>query len=138
VSGAQNFADFRLSIIKYPLQSFFYNQAVEKTAKDTVRDGIMDAVDKLDTFWGRLEFVVVIPERIRANSLFIDKRFFLTNMLYLGKPSLSAKYGYGNPILDNQPVKHVFRDSRDNQEMKVSRSDQIQVSRIFEKIPTFI
>lgn len=56
--GFRRFSFVNNNQISFP--DFFYKKAVEKVTKDTVWDGVMDTVDKLATFWGRREFVIVM------------------------------------------------------------------------------
>ena len=81
--------------------------------------------------------VLVVPELVRPESLFIDKMNPLPNMFDLGQPPAPAKQGNPYFVEDHQPVVHLPGDLGQDSIVQPGRSQLIEIDRSRQKFPGF-
>lgn len=100
-------------------------ECVGDGAKGPEGHDVAHAVNEADAFRSFRDFVVVIPDLIRADALLIDEGVLLADMLEFGQPCLLAEKGDADFIFDEQAICHFLRNIRDDLKGQVVGCDRV-------------
>lgn len=127
-----------LAVRKNPIQCFSDVEVMEQSAQYPERWLVHDLVDQQHFIIFLPNFMVVVPESVRAKSLFIDKGMSDTNMLDLRHPGMGTPQGDSDPVLDNKPVVHDCRDIGNNMKSEIFRGNPVKIGGILEECPCLL
>ena len=104
-------------------------------AQRSKRHDIVDPVHETDAALDLGYFVVVIPELVGPDELFVDERMSLADVLQLTEPSLFSEDRNPNAILDQQAVIHRLGDIGDDLEAHIRWRDGIEIRWRADEVP---
>ena len=90
---------------------------------------IIHPINKANATLDLGNFMIVIPDFVGSDALFIDERLPLMDMFVLSQPSLFTEEGYAHPVFNKQPVIHDVRNIADDLETQVGRGNHVQIGR---------
>ena len=104
--AAENFSQSFTPESKDPLQGFSYKKIMQNPANSTVRNIIVDPVNDFYRIPAFDQLMVMIPEPVRADPLFINKGMLLPDVLDFRQPCSRPETGDFYPVLDDKPIEH--------------------------------